>query len=128
MRRLENLVANSNANHHKANRAIQQPNGTLRVTYDILRSANHWSRLEDLVLEATCSKNLNRGSKLASAFELLHVVWPCIPERMELQIPTSASIDAQHTDVANVRIDLMLQKPPHRSNLPNPEPHLLAYF
>lgn len=71
------------ANHHEANRTIGRAKWTLRMPYICLRSTYHHSRLDDLVLEAAYSKNLIRGSKLTSAFELSYPAQPRILGRIE---------------------------------------------
>lgn len=82
---------------HGANTAIQE---------------YHCSRIDDLFLESTYGKNLIRGSKLASAFELLYAVQPRSLERIDSLMPPPISISTRAAYTACDRVSLMLQEPP----------------
>ncbi len=59
------------ANDHEGNGTIESANATLRNYFNRIRAANKKATVADVLAEATYGKNINKGGKLASSYELL---------------------------------------------------------
>ncbi len=60
------------ANDHEANGSVESANKVLRSYFNRMRAADRKSPLTLVLAEATHGKNISRGSKLASSFELVY--------------------------------------------------------
>eukprot|EP00171_Calliarthron_tuberculosum_P022319 IDg22319t1 len=68
----------SAANDHESNGAIESANRVLRSFFRRLRAIDHQAPIIDILAEATYGKNICKGQKLASSFELLYGNAPII--------------------------------------------------
>ncbi len=59
------------ANGHEANGSIESAQWVMRSYFNRLRAADRKSPLTLILAEATHGKNISRGRKLASSFELV---------------------------------------------------------
>lgn len=116
------------ASSHEPKGVIWSANQTVRMNSNRLRAANHRTRPDELVLEATYRKKLIRRSKLASQFELLYGVQPRISEDLDSLLSPPVQVSTDLTNLACDCVNLMLCKQPREMWILNFVPHVPAYF
>eukprot|EP00171_Calliarthron_tuberculosum_P014136 IDg14136t1 len=98
----------SAANDHESNGAIESANRILRTYFRRLRAVDAKSSVRELLAEATYGKNINKGQKLATSFELLYEHKPRIlDEHASNQTPVS--VEQQNSHTARQRIHKMMR-------------------
>ena len=98
------------ANDHEANGLIERGNRTLRSFFRRIRADKPKLNVSEVLAEATFGKNLCKGDKLASSFELLYGRKPRIMGEIELLSNSPVSIWEHVQDVSKRRINSMLRK------------------
>lgn len=94
---------------HQSNRTIESANRTLRSYYRRIRAADRNSSTADVVAEATIGKNIGKGGKLASSYELVFNLNPRIMNDViipELEIVT---IEKNSVHKVQQRLNQMLR-------------------
>eukprot|EP00171_Calliarthron_tuberculosum_P018277 IDg18277t1 len=97
------------ANDHEANGSIESANRTLRSYCRRLRSEDQKSSLADIVNEATFGKNIAKGSKLASSFELMYGKKPRIYDKYDDINASPITIEQNNRRTAQKRMNEMLR-------------------
>lgn len=103
------------AHAHQSNGAIERANRSLRSRFDRLVLLNSRAPTADLVQEAAFGKNINRGAKLASSYELLFNRSPHLPGLDVQPQGRLASVRENNAHLTRRRIHKML-----RSTIRNP--------
>ena len=98
------------ANDHEANGLIERGNRTLRNFFRRIRADKPKSNVSEILAEATFGKNICKGEKLASSFELLYGRKPHIMGEIELLSKSPISIADHVKDVTRRRLNTMLRK------------------
>ena len=94
-------------NDHEANGSIESANRDLRHIYLRLRSENSTPSLSCILSESTCGKNMTKGNKLASSFEILYGRYPPILTNVPDKRPI-VTLDQHKAHISKTRIQKCL--------------------
>lgn len=75
------------ADHCEANGETERANYTVQRTFNLLPVIDCRFRLAEIIMEAKPEKNLIRGSKASSAFELMYVARPRVSGHIDHLMP-----------------------------------------
>lgn len=103
------------AHSHESNGAIERANRTLRSYFNRLRKCDRKSPTSEIASEAVYGKNINNGSHLASAFQLLYKRSPRISGTDKIDNKPVPSIQEHSAHVARQRVNTLL-----RTNIRDP--------
>jgi len=95
---------------HEANGAIESANRTLRSYFNRLRALDKKETVSNLVSEATYGKNICKGSKIASSFELLYSRKPRIMAEYSASLDSTATIEDHQAHQARNRLYKMMNR------------------
>lgn len=88
----------STANDHEANGLIESANRVLLSFFRRLRAFDQQSSINNILVEATYGKNICRGQKRASSFELLYGTSPRVMDGYgQKSNPVTVQQQASHT-------------------------------
>lgn len=110
------------AHAHESNGMIERANSSLRSIFDRLRLCNRQEQTVDLEQEEAYAKNINRGTRLASSFELLFNRPPHLTDVNTQPQPATrvATIRENNTHILRQRVNKMI-----RSKVRDPSPILV---
>ena len=97
------------ANAHESNGSIERANRTLRTIFNRIRSFNQKSPLSEIVSEATFGKNITKGNKMASSYELIFGHKPRIFDEIDCQADKSINIEQENEHKSRSRLNTMLR-------------------
>lgn len=100
------------ANDHEANGAVERANRTLRNFFRRLRSEKPKVPLSSVLREATYAKNICKGSKLASSFELQYGQQPRIMQEFDVVNIPAVSVAEHIEKKTNDRLNKMVNTKP----------------
>lgn len=107
-------LAEHAANDHEANGTVERANRTLKSFFRRIRSDKPKSSVSEILREATYAKNICKGSKLASSFELLYCQKPRIIAEHDVVRETAITLDEHVADVAKKRVNDMVNSKPRK--------------
>lgn len=102
------LSVASAANKHEANGRIESANRVLRMQFRCLRAVDAKSSVQELISEDTYAKNISKGQKLASSFELLYGRSPRLMDDFKVKNPP-ASVQEQAKHKAKQHMNRMMR-------------------
>ena len=94
---------------HQANGAIESANRTLRSYYRRLRSVDRKSSTASVVAGATFGKNISKGSKLASSYELVFGLKPRLMDELVIENPPIVTVEENNKHKSKQRLQRMLR-------------------
>ena len=98
------------ANDHEANGQVERGNRTLRSFFRRVRSEMPQASVSEILSGALFGKNICKGQKIASSFELLYQRKPRTIGELELISDTPVSISEHIRDATNRRLSTMIRK------------------
>ena len=96
-------------NAHESNGLIERANRTLRSHYLRLRAYDQKTHTIDLVHEAVYAKNINRGGRIASSYELLYNRSPRLYGTRTPESSKIPSIPEYNAHICRARVNTMLR-------------------
>lgn len=99
----------TSANDHEANGSVESANRIVRSYFNRLRSVDKKTSAIDLASEATYGKNICKGNKIASSYELMYGKAPRILDGYDNHERMPATIEEHAQETANRRLKRMLQ-------------------
>lgn len=102
------------ANDHEANGTVERANRTLRIFFRRLRSEQQKTVLSKTLSEATYAKNIYKGSKMASSFQLLYGQPPRIMTDQDIFKIPAVKMAERVQDVAKKRLGKLVESKQRR--------------
>lgn len=99
------------ANDHEANGLIENSNKTLRQFCDRLQISDKRSTSESIISEALFGKNILKGAKVGSTFQLLYGRHPHLLKELDEILPPPATVQENTRKVARHSLRKMLRTP-----------------
>jgi len=100
------------AEDHQANGAVERGNRTLRSFFRRLRAEKPKAAVSTILAEATYAKNICKGSKLASSFELQYGQRPRILQEFDVVNSKAVTVDEHVQNVSRTRLNRMVNSKP----------------
>jgi len=100
------------ANDHEANGMVERANRTLRSFFRRIQSASPKRSVSSILPEATYAKNICKGSKLTSSFQLLYGQHPRIMADIDVSKLDTVTLEAHVESVAKSKLMKMIDTKP----------------